>query len=179
MNLPNLLTILRIILTPALVICLLYGYYAWSLAVFLLAGLTDSLDGIIARTTNQRTLLGTYLDPVADKFLLNACFVTLAYLQLIPVWIAIVVVSRDAILIFGTLILHLMDHTHSIITPSWMGKSTTVAQLVYLIAVLLWVVLKKDHAYLQPLLLLTAVLTVLSGFQYILRGAKLVNGGPV
>ena len=176
MNLPNLITILRILLTPVLVNCLLYEYYGWALAVFLLASLTDGLDGIIARTSNQRTLLGAYLDPVADKLLLNACFITLAVLHLVPVWVSIIVISRDVILIFGTLILHLTDQSHSDITPTWWGKSTTVVQLVYIVLVLLWIILGKDAGLLAPMLFLTASLTVFSGLHYILRGIRLVNG---
>ncbi len=174
MNLPNLLTILRILFVPVLVNCLVYGYYAYGLLVFLLAGLTDSLDGIIARTSNQRTILGTYLDPMADKLLLNACFVTLATLHLIPGWIAIIVVSRDLILIVGTLILHLTE-TRFNIDPSWLGKSTTVIQLFYIVMVLAWIIFKKDMSLLTPFLFLTAVVTVLSGLHYILRGIRLVN----
>jgi cardiolipin synthase len=175
MNLPNLLTILRILSIPVLVNCLVYGYYVYGLLIFLLAGLTDSLDGIIARTSNQRTLLGTYLDPMADKLLLNACFVTLSILHLIPGWIAIIVVSRDLILIAGTLILHLTQ-THFNIAPTWLGKSTTVVQLFYIIMVLSWITFHKDMSILAPFLFLTAAITVLSGLHYILRGIRLVNG---
>jgi cardiolipin synthase len=174
MNLPNLLTIIRILLIPALVNCLVYGYYVYGLLIFLLAGLTDSLDGIIARTSNQRTILGAYLDPMADKLLLNACFVTLAVLHLIPSWIAIIVVSRDFILIVGTLILHLTQ-TRFNIDPTWLGKSTTVVQLLYIILVLAWITFERDMAVLTPFLFLTAVITVLSGLHYIMRGIRLVN----
>ena len=175
MNLPNLLTLFRIILTPVLVICLLDGYFGWSLLIFLAAGITDGLDGFIARMTNQRTLLGAYLDPVADKFLINACFVTLAVLEIIPFWITVVVISRDVILLFGTLILHLMEHTDFNMMPSWMGKATTVIQLGYLVMVLAWVVWDKDLVDLEVLMALTAMATVLSGFHYVLRAVKRVS----
>ncbi len=175
MNLPNLLTLFRIILTPVLVICLLDGYFGWSLVVFLTAGITDGLDGFIARMTNQRTLLGAYLDPVADKFLINACFVTLAILGIIPFWISVVVISRDAILLFGTVILHLTEHGDFNMMPSWMGKVTTVVQLGYLVLVLAWVVWEKNMLDLEVVMVLTAMATVLSGFHYVLRGAKWVS----
>ncbi len=174
MNLPNLLTILRILLIPILVNFLVYGYYAYGLLVFLLAGLTDSLDGIIARTSNQRTILGAYLDPMADKLLLNSCFVTLAALHLIPGWITIIVVSRDLILIVGTLILHLTQ-TRFDIAPTWLGKSTTVIQLIYIVMVLTWISFNKDMSVLAPVLYLTAIVTTLSGLHYILRSIRLVN----
>ena len=174
MNLPNLLTILRILLIPVLVNCLVYGYYMYGLLVFLLAALTDSLDGIIARTSNQRTILGTYLDPMADKLLLNSCFVTLSALHLIPGWITIIVVSRDLILIVGTLILHLIQ-TRTDIAPTWLGKSTTVIQLLYIVMVFLLITFEMDIGFLLPFLFLTATLTILSGLHYILRGIRLVN----
>jgi cardiolipin synthase (CMP-forming) len=174
MNIPNLLTILRILLIPVLINCLLYGYYFYGLLVFLIAGLTDSLDGIIARTSNQRTILGAYLDPMADKLLLNACFVTLAVLQLIPGWITIIVVSRDLILVVGTVILHLIQ-TQTDISPTWLGKSTTVIQLIYIILVLSWITFEWDLNMITPLLFITATLTVLSGLHYILRGIRSVN----
>jgi cardiolipin synthase (CMP-forming) len=175
MNLPNLLTILRILLIPVLVNCLVYGYYLYGLLIFLVAGLTDSLDGIIARTTNQRTVLGAYLDPMADKLLLNACFVSLAIIQVIPSWIAIIVVSRDLILVLGALILHLTQ-TRLDIAPTWLGKSTTVIQLFYIVIVLFLVTFEKEMGFLKPFLFVIAVLTIISGLHYILRGIRMVNG---
>ncbi len=175
MNLPNLLTILRILLIPVLINCLLYGYYGYGLLVFIVAAVTDGLDGIIARTSNQRTVLGAYMDPVADKLLLNASFVTLAVLHLIPGWIAIIVVSRDLILVMGTVILHLVQ-TRSDIAPTWLGKSTTVVQLVYLVAVLCMIAFDWHLGIVTPFLYLTALLTILSGLHYIARGIRLVNG---
>lgn len=177
MNLPNLITILRILLIPVLVNCLVYGYYRYALLVFLVAGLTDGLDGFIARIANQRTLLGVYLDPVADKLLLNSCFVTLSILHIIPGWITIIVVSRDLILVVGTLILHLIQ-TRTNITPSWLGKGTTAVQLVYILSVLFWIILGENDLYLTPLMamtVLTASLTVFSGLHYIFRGIWRVN----
>src|SRR6184192_3297137 len=102
MNLPNSLTILRILLIPVFIGFLLYERYEYSLAVLLLAGLTDGLDGTIARVANQRTRLGAFLDPLADKLLLTSGFVTLSSIHLIPSWVTIVVVSRDAMLLLGT-----------------------------------------------------------------------------
>ncbi len=174
MNLPNLITILRIFLIPAFIILLLYGHHPWALAVFALAGITDSLDGLIARASNQRTELGTYLDPMADKLLLTAAFVTLSFLQTIPAWSAIVVVSRDLILILGTLILH-MTQTDLDITPSWLGKSTTALQLIYILVVLFLMVFRSETVILFPLLILTILLTIISGLHYIYRGIRSLN----
>jgi cardiolipin synthase len=172
MNLPNLLTILRILLIPFFINLLIYGYYRSALGVFLLAGITDGLDGLIARTANQRTELGTYLDPLADKLLLTSGFASLSILGFIPTWSAVVVVSRDAILILGVLILHLTQPEVKI-QPSFLGKITTVAQLAYILLVLVLMVLGQNPERLFFLLILTVLFTVLSGLHYIYRNLKL------
>src|SRR3989442_807447 len=97
MNLPNALTVLRILLIPFFIGFLTYGHYLWALWTILIAGVTDILDGVIARMANQRTKLGAYLDPLADKLLLSSSFVTFSILHLVPGWVAIVVVSRALI----------------------------------------------------------------------------------
>src|SRR5436309_13339776 len=130
MNLPNSLTILRILLIPVFIGFLLYDRYDYSLAVLLLAGLTDGLDGTIARVANQRTRLGAFLDPLADKLLLTSGFVTLSILHLVPLWSAILVVSRALILITGTLLAQRTEsHVYSSPTPP--GKRTTLFQHSY------------------------------------------------
>jgi len=174
MNLPNLITVFRILLIPVLVILLLYGHFSGALGVFALAAVTDSLDGLIARLTNQQTRLGTYLDPMADKLLLISAFITLSLLQMIPAWITIVLVSRDLILIFGTMMMH-MIHGRFEITPSWLGKCTTATQLFYVLAVLVFMTMNRDSPVLQPVLLLTVLLTIVSGLHYILRAIRTQN----
>src|SRR5437879_13047400 len=109
MNLPNALTVLRILLIPFFIGFLTYGHYLWALWTILVAGITDILDGVIARMANQRTKLGAYLDPLADKLLLTSAFVTLAILHLVPIWVAIVVLSRDLIIVAGTLLLYVTE----------------------------------------------------------------------
>ena len=96
MNIPNSLTILRILLIPVYVGLLVYERFDAAMGVLLLAGVTDALDGTIARAANQRTRLGAFLDPLADKLLLTSGFITLSTIHLIPSWVTIVVVSRDA-----------------------------------------------------------------------------------
>ncbi|HSG04939.1 MAG TPA: CDP-alcohol phosphatidyltransferase family protein [Nitrospiria bacterium] len=174
MNLPNLITILRIIFIPFFIDFMIYGYYDWALAVFLVAGLTDSLDGLVARLSNQRTRLGAYLDPAADKLLLTAGFVTLAVLKFIPFWVAVVVVSRDVILVLGSLILHLIQGNQEISPTIW-GKGTTAIQIVYVGLVLFFSVLSIDTFLMLPLLVLMVGITVFSGFHYIYRGIRNMN----
>src|SRR2546428_11469794 len=132
MNLPNSLTVLRIILIPFFVGFLIYGHYGLALLTLIVAGITDILDGVIARMANQRTKLGAYLDPLADKLLLTSAFVTLSILHLVPIWVAIIVLSRDLIIVAGTLLLH-MTQTPLEVAPTALGKGTTLAQLSYLV----------------------------------------------
>jgi len=174
MNLPNLLTILRILLVPVFINLLIYKLYPPALGVFLLASFTDGLDGIIARAANQRTTLGTYLDPVADKLLLTAAFITLSVLQFIPVWVSVIVVSRDIILVLGAMVLHLAQGEF-IIAPTPLGKATTFLQLVYIILVLSLVVLNKQTNFEQPFIFGVLFLTVTSGLHYIYRGIHPLN----
>jgi cardiolipin synthase len=169
MNVPNSLTILRIVLIPIFIGLLVYEQYQYSLAVLILAGLTDSLDGIIARVTDQRTQLGEFLDPLADKLLLSSGFITLAILHLIPSWVAIVVVSRDLILLTGTLLAQVAQIPIEI-APSWIGKGTTAFQLVYVVLIIFLSSRQIDLQYLDPLLFVMVGFTLASGFHYLFRG---------
>ncbi len=178
MNIPNSLTIFRILLIPVFVGLLVYERYGYCLGVLLLAGLTDGLDGIIARVANQRTQLGALLDPLADKLLLSSGFITLAILHLIPLWAVILVVSRDLILITGTLLVHVTESRVDI-SPTLLGKGTTVLQLVYLIVVVVLASRNIDTQLLQPLLYLMVAFTLTSGLHYMYRGfARLGAAGP-
>ena len=174
MNLPNIITIVRILLIPVFINLLIYGYQGWALTVFLAASLTDSLDGLIARWADQRTRLGAFLDPLADKLLLTASFLALAILKVIPIWIAVVVVSRDLILILGALILH-MTQARQEISPTFLGKSTTVVQLIYVTLILVMAAVQGPRVSLFPILVATIGLTILSGLHYIYRGIRHLN----
>lgn len=178
MNLPNSLTVLRILLVPVFVGCLFQGRYDYALAVLLIAGLTDGLDGTIARAANQQTRVGAYLDPLADKFLLTSGFLTLAFLGLVPAWAAVVVVGRDLVLMAATLIARVTE-TRIDISPTILGKGTTLLQLAYLLLVV--VLRSRDMALqlLQPLAYVMIAVTLLSGVHYLYRGAMHVWGGAV
>ncbi len=169
LNIPNSLTILRILLIPVIVGCLLYGHVAYALVTLIVAALTDALDGSIARMANQRTRFGAYLDPLADKLLLMTTFITLTWLDMVPVWSMLVVVSRDAILLTGALLARLTD-TSIDTTPTASGKATTLFQVCYVILVLACVARDVSTAWLLPLLYVMSLLTVLSGLQYLVRG---------
>lgn len=174
-NIPNSLTVLRILLVPVFVGLLLYGHYDSALITLLIAALTDVLDGMVARMTDQRTRLGEYLDPLADKILLMSAIVTLSVLDFIPIWAVIIVVSRDAILLAGTLVSNLTE-TDIDISPTLLGKGTTFAQICYVLGTLLHMTEKVPMAFVSPLLWIMVAMTVVSGIHYLFRGIQHVNG---
>lgn len=173
-SIPNILTVIRILLTPLFVILLLRDLFPMALLVFAIAGVSDGLDGLIARWMNQRTALGAYLDPAADKLLLTSAFVALAVLQVLPAWLAVVVIARDVIIVLGIAILTLTGK-HYEIRPSLVSKCTTTVQIVTVMANLF----DPAHARLallhNPLWWLTAVLTILSGLHYVFVGMKILQ----
>jgi len=171
MNIPNSLTILRILLVPCYVGLLVYGRFDQALIVLIVAGITDALDGAIARVTNQHTKLGAVLDPLADKLLLTSGFITLSLIHLIPSWVTILVVSRDVILMLGTAVAHVTD-SHVDITPTFLGKGTTFLQLSYIVMVIFLSSHHIDLAVMLPLLFCMVSFTLLSGLHYLCRGYR-------
>jgi cardiolipin synthase len=176
MNIPNMLTLIRIILVPIFVILVMQGFFSYALAVFVVAGVTDGLDGFLARVLRQQTVLGSYLDPLADKALIITAFVILSILEVIPGWLAVVVISRDCIILFGVSVLFLMSVPFEI-RPTYVSKATTVLQLLTILLVL---VSKRLPGYAGPIMIVTlfwstAFFTVVSGFYYIFKGIKFIN----
>lgn len=177
MNIPNLLTIFRILLAPAIVGCLVYydAHRDWmrllALGLFCLGMLTDALDGFIARTQNQRTELGTLLDPIADKLLILATLISCSVIRglpdfmRLPAWFNLVVISRDSLLIAGAIMFFFVKAKWSV-TPSWIGKCTTAAQMAVVPTLLLGLPVK------QPVILVATVFTVVSGIDYIRSGIR-------
>lgn len=177
MNLPNSLTILRILLVPVYIGFMTYGSYGFALLTLLVAGLTDAIDGHLARKLNQRTRLGTLLDPLADKLLLTSSFISLAVLHLVPSWLVILVVSRDIILLLGTVVAHVTG-TPINVTPTFLGKGTTFLQLSYVLSIVLLTWRGLDRSILTPLVVLTVGFTLLSGLHYLYRGYRDTNAAP-
>ncbi len=174
MTLPNLLTILRIVLTPVFAICLINHAYKNAFWIFVVAGVSDGLDGFIARVFRQKSELGAYLDPIADKLLISTAFIILATVQFIPSWLTVIVIARDILIIFGIALLFITNHNVEI-KPSFLSKITTVAQLLTVFAVLLKPYVSKITVVHQPLFISAAVMTVLSGFQYIYKWLKILQ----
>jgi cardiolipin synthase len=132
---PNLLTLLRLFIIPFLVIEILDGHYRLALALFILAGISDGLDGLLARWLSQRTTLGLYLDPIADKLLLSTLFIVLTHVGLIPRYVTVLVFSRDlGILLIATLLF--ATNTLRNFRPSFFGKVNTLVQIIALLIVL-------------------------------------------
>jgi len=178
---PNLLTLLRICLAPVLVSTVLEGRFQLSLALFLVAGLTDALDGTLARLLHQRSMLGAYLDPVADKLLLSALFVVLAYRGLIPTRITVLVLGRDVGILLVAAILYAAAGRREF-QPSMIGKANTCAQVATVAVVLYYQINTGPWVgfTLAAGLNATMALTVLSGLQYAWlvshRSASVQNG---
>lgn len=186
---PNLLTLLRICMAPFLVAAILEHRYALSLGLFIIAGLTDALDGLLARLLKQRTMLGQYLDPVADKLLLSTLFVVLMVQGLIPTRVTVLVFGRDVGILVVAALLYAATGRREF-SPSIFGKANTLAQLCAITAVLLQQALLQ-HALLQEpaalhwvrifrLLALDATigLTVASGLHYAWVAARRVGAQP-
>jgi len=174
MNLPNYITLVRVILIPFFINLMIYGYYRAALAVFVVACVTDALDGMIARLTKTQTELGAFLDPMADKLLILSAFVTLVLLGKLPVWLVIIVVSRDAILTMGSLVIYFTTRDLKI-TPSIIGKATTVLQLIIVTLSLVLMSYGTELKFMNVLQWATAGITVASGAQYVVRGIKMVG----
>lgn len=171
LNTPNIITFVRIIIIPVFVTALVYKRYNYALALFAVAGITDAFDGLLARLTNQKTKLGAFLDPLADKFLLITSFVLFSVYGWIPTWLTITVISRDLIVTLGWFLLYLIYHVTRV-EPSLFGKAAIASQLLLIAYTLL--AINMDGAPLPggPALWTVASLTIISGLQYVYRGLK-------
>ncbi len=174
MNIPNTLTVARIVIIPLFVTAVIYQRYQHALVLFVVAAVTDLLDGFLARVTNQKTALGTFLDPLADKALLVSSFILFSVYGWIPLWLTITVISRDVIVVIGWLLIYLITHNANIETLL-LGKAAIALQLVTLAIVLFSINLQSFHPLLNILFAATAALTVLSGLQYIYKGLGRAN----
>ena len=164
---PNLLTVIRLCLAPFLVACILENRFGIAFTLFIVAGVTDGLDGLLARVLKQRTTLGQYLDPIADKLLLSTLFLVLTYKSLIPTTVTVLVFGRDlAILIVAAVMYAVVGRRD--FGPSVFGKANTVAQITAVAVVLLHQLVAAKWVVILRLVALDATigLTVLSGLHY-------------
>ncbi|MFZ2088296.1 MAG: CDP-diacylglycerol--glycerol-3-phosphate 3-phosphatidyltransferase [Desulfobaccales bacterium] len=171
LTVPNIITLTRILLTPLFIILLIQKRYQQALWVFVLAGLSDMADGLIARRWHQRSPLGTFLDPLADKLLMCSSFVTLSIYDLIPPWLTVIVLSRDLVLVLGVTLFKLVNFP-VVVHPSLAGKLSTATQIATVLLVLLSMSWNIPPALLKTLFWLTGGLTAMSGVHYILQALR-------
>lgn len=175
-QLPNLITSLRLICSPVLVWLLIESKFKEALGLVLFAGLTDWFDGFTARKVGASGRLGVVLDPLADKTMLVALFVTLGFLGLIPAWLFALVVARDVVIVTGSALLRMFRNIRKFV-PSILGKISTFFQIVYVLLVLLHAAFPMELLLtLQKIALIcTTVFTFASGFGYVRLGIRLAR----
>jgi cardiolipin synthase len=176
---PNQLTLLRMVFLPFIVINLIDEKYGWALGLFVLAGLSDGLDGLLARTLHQQTRLGQYLDPVADKLLMSTMFLVLSVLHQVPWKFTVVVFSRDVSILGASAVLYATTNLRDF-SPSVFGKANTTAQVAAVFFVLLdlvhkagWIEWSREIA-----LWATFALTIISAVHYVLLVGQRLRRSP-
>jgi cardiolipin synthase len=175
-TIPNLITLLRFFLVPAVVFAMLAGHMDWAFAGFLIAGISDGVDGFIARHFNQRSKLGAYLDPVADKLLLVSVFVVLGYMGELPLWLVIAAVSRDGLIIGAVLLSNVMGNPVEM-RPFLISKANTAVQIVLAAWVLAELAFATAFGPLRHwLVILSGILTVASAAAYLVAWLKHMAG---
>jgi cardiolipin synthase len=175
----NQLTLLRMLLIPVLVILVVYGKIGWALTVFVVAGVTDALDGLIARRAGQKTTLGAWLDPMADKLLLVSTFVVLTVPEIglryrIPLWLTILVISRDVVIVLTVAIVNLAIGRRTFV-PSLLGKTATATYILTCVVVLTANYAGRGETLVNTLTLLSGTITVLSALHYAGQMAGVIN----
>ena len=179
LTVPNQLTFLRFVFLPFFIICIWYNRYDWALGVLIFAAVTDLLDGVLARRLNQKTQLGAYLDPIADKLLLSSSFLLLALKHKVFWWLTILVLARD-LLMLVTAAAILLVVGYRPFPPSLYGKFTTFAQILYIFLVVASTAM--NYAALDILeevfVFIVAGFTIFSGVHYSFVIAKRLSGPP-
>jgi cardiolipin synthase len=179
LTLANQLTLLRMLLIPAFVILIVYGYSGWALTTFVTAGVTDALDGVIARRAGQKTTLGAWLDPMADKLLFVTTFIVLTLPGLglanrIPIWFTILILSRDIVIVLTVAVVNLAVG-HRTFRPSLLGKAATATYIVTCVVVMLFNYLERTSPLVRWCIYASLGIAVLSSIDYAVRIAKVVN----
>lgn len=182
MNFANIITVVRLLFTPIIIWLIFSSYYYLGLIFFVLSGLSDALDGFIAKQFNQRTILGSYLDPVADKTLIVSSILALGYMGAIPSWLIILIVSRDLAILGAVIISWLVERSLKI-EPIISSKINTFLQIFYIGLILLNLSSEEEIIYLNIFILptfsiLIALSTLTSWFSYLilwLRSMGIIN----
>jgi len=183
-TLPNLLTMFRMVMIPVFVSFLFYQKFGWALVVFMLAGVTDGLDGLLARRFNQKSQLGTILDPIADKLLLVTSFIVLSMPSIspqplprhfpVPFWVTAAVISRDIFIIVGAAAINIVTGFKGF-RPSWLGKVNTAIQILAIAAILVAASIPRVSGYLPTVYTTVFAFAVFSGIHYVYFASRLLN----
>jgi cardiolipin synthase (CMP-forming) len=176
---PNQITLLRLGFLPIFLILISYERYKWALLVLVIAGLSDAIDGLLARSLNQKSSLGAYLDPIADKLLLSSSFIILAFKRLIAWWLTIIVFSRDILILIVAVVIILISGYRPF-PPSIYGKLTTACQIVLVFTVVLSAAYPDLHLGVVVHVFVYAVtfFSAFSGFHYSFSTARRLSGPP-
>lgn len=180
LTLANQLTILRIMLIPAFVLLLVYGYLGGALLAFGFAGITDALDGLIARRAGQRTSLGAWLDPMADKLLLVSTFVVLTWPGLglenrLPIWLTVLVISRDVVIVLTVAIVNLAVGPRTF-RPSFYGKIATATYILTAVVAMFFNYRGYHSAVFDVFVYASLAITLVSGLHYIRHATRIIEG---
>jgi cardiolipin synthase len=178
-TLANQLTLLRMLLIPAFVLLVVYGYFGWALIVFLVAGATDAFDGLAARRAGQKTTLGAWLDPAADKLLLVTTFVVLTLPNLglvnrIPIWLTVLIISRDVGIVLTVAIVSLVIGPR-VFKPSLLGKAATAFFILTCVVVMYFNYLGTSSPVVDLFIWGSLAITLASGIDYVFRVARIIN----
>ena len=182
-TIPNLLTFLRMALIPVFATLLFYGLIGWALFVFFIAGLSDGVDGFVARRFNQESELGTILDPIADKLLMTTAFIILTLPNIfpptrhlpVPFWVTAAVIGRDVLIIAAVGAINVMTGFRGF-KPSWLGKLSTLVQVLAIGLILIAAVFPGLRSFYLPTVYTTVfALALFSGIHYIFHVARLMN----
>ena len=186
---PNALTMIRMVLVPVFVSALYYQKFDWALAIFVAAGVTDGLDGLLARRFNQGSQLGQILDPIADKLLLVTSFVVLSLPSImrtsalpaphshlpVPFWVTAAVISRDIFIVVGAAAINVVTGFRGF-RPSWLGKANTVVQITAIAVILTAARFPVLRGYLLPTVYTTVfAFALISGAHYVFWASRLLN----
>ena len=185
LTVPNMLTVFRMVLIPVFVTLLFYQRFLYALGVFVAAGLTDGLDGLLARRFGWQSQLGTVLDPIADKLMMVTAFIVLSMRGIfpqpvpshlpVPFWVTITVISRDVFIIVGAAAINIMTGFRGF-RPSWLGKVNTTVQIVAIAAIMFAASVPYYTGYYLPTVYATVfTFAVLSGLHYVFFASKLLN----
>jgi cardiolipin synthase len=175
----NQLTLLRVALIPLFVILVVYGYLGWALVVFMIAALTDALDGLIARRTGQKSTLGAWLDPMADKLLAISTFVVLTMPGLglvnrLPIWLTVVIISRDVVIVLTVAIVNLAIGPRTF-RPSVFGKAATATYMLTVVAVMFFNFLGYRSIVVDLFVWGSLAITLISSLHYAMNIARTID----